>query len=208
MQHIVDLISVTPNAEQTILYCARVSSDQTKTSTELLGYLIRNKHWSPFELVHMTVEIVTSRAISQQILRHRSFSFQEFSQRYATIDEAQFFIGNARVKGSSNRQGSLETEDFELQQWWEDKQRDSAKFAFNAYQDALNNGIAPEVARFVLPLSTLTKLYMCGSLRSWIHYLELRYDEHTQLEHREIANWIKDIFIAQFPIIADAMWTV
>lgn len=199
----VDVISVTPEAEQIILYCARVSSDQTNEDTGLLRYLIRNKHWSPFELAHMTVEIITSRAISQQILRHRSFSFQEFSQRYAEVNE--YITYDPRMRGSTNRQSSLDTAEEADRQWWKDEQEIAAEVAFKAYRDALDLGIAPECARMVLPLSTKTKLYMCGSVRSWIHYLQLRCDEHTQLEHREIANAIKFLFDEHFPTIADAL---
>lgn len=199
----VKLISVTPDAEAIILYCARVSSDQTKTNTGLIGYLIRNKHWSPFEMAHMTVEIETSRAISQQIIRHRSFSFQEFSQRYAEVTEYEEVV--ARVKGSTNRQSSLDTDDEALKEWWDAVYERTCDGAFLTYSEALERGIAPEVARFVLPLSTTTKLYMCGSIRSWIHYFDLRCDKHTQLEHREVANAIRGIFDEQFPIIAAAI---
>lgn len=202
-QHSIQLISVTPNAEKIILYCARVSSDQSKTSTGLLDYLIRNKHWSPFEMAHMVIEIVTSRAISQQIIRHRSFSFQEFSQRYAKANNAISY--DARMKGSTNRQSSLDTAQLADQEWWYEEQENIAKAAFKSYNDALDLGIAPECARMVLPLSTQTQLYMAGSLRSWIHYFDLRCDEHTQLEHKEIANDIRVIFDGQFPIIAEAL---
>lgn len=199
----VRLVNRTEEAEPLILYCARVSSDQENTDPGLIAYLIKNKHWSPFEMAHMTVEIETSRAIAQQILRHRSFSFQEFSQRYARATSCEIY--SARVKGSTNRQSSLETGDDGIKQWWIDAQESVIKNAMHAYQIALDMGIANEVARFLLPQSTTTKLYMCGSLRSWIHYLELRTDEHTQLEHREIAEHIKRIFNLQFPIIAAAL---
>lgn len=199
----VELISATPDAERQILFCARVSSNQENDDPGLLKYLIRNHHWSPFELAHMVVEIRTSRAIAQQILRHRSFSFQEFSQRYAEVHD--YIVYEARVKGGSNRQGSLDTNDLELQRWWAHKQSLVADYAFGTYREAINRGIAPEVARFVLPLNTETKLYMSGSLRSWIHYFELRCDEHTQKEHREIALVARDIFNEQFPVIAEAL---
>lgn len=204
-QHRVQVITVTPDAEKIILYCARVSSDQTRTSPELLGYLIRNNHWSPFEMVHMVVEIITSRAISQQILRHRSFSFQEFSQRYARITKEATIRYDARMRGATNRQSSLDIAEQADKEWWNEEQERVAEVAFKSYQDALDLGIAPECARMVLPLSTETKLYMAGSLRSWIHYFDIRCDEHTQLEHREIANDIKVIFDEHFPTIAKAL---
>lgn len=199
----VELVSVTPNAEALILYCARVSSNQDNTDPGLLKYLIRNNHWSPFELAHMVVEINTSRAIAQQILRHRSFSFQEFSQRYAVAQETVFY--DARQSGSSNRQSSLEPLNEGDQQWWRKTQEDVAEYCFKAYHQALDLGIAKECARFVLPLSTKTKLYMSGSLRSWIHYFKLRCDPHTQKEHMDIALAIEEIFNMQFPIIAEAL---
>lgn len=200
----VSLVSTTPNAEKHILFCARVSSNQENGDPGLLGYLIRNRHWSPFEMAHMVLEIRTSRAIAQQILRHRSFSFQEFSQRYA---EAQtYIIYGARVKNEGgNRQGSTEIDDPELAAWWARAQMIVGKKAFETYHDALSRGIAPEVARFVLPLSTETTLYMSGSLRSWIHYLEQRIDPHTQREHRELALAAQQLFIEQFPVISEAL---
>ena len=203
----VKFINATPDAENNILFIARVSSNQENKSTGLITYLIRNGHWSPFEHASMTLEIVTSRAIAQQILRHRSFTFQEFSQRYA---QARDFIHyEARVKGDSNRQGSLETDDAELKEWWVTEQNIQNNSAFDLYEAALRRGIAPEVARFVLPLSTCTKLYMTGTLRSWIHYLGDgpggRTNPHTQKEHREIAELGKLIFSEQFPIISEAL---
>lgn len=201
--HSVELVSVTPDAEKTILFCARVSSDQTNESPGLLRFLIRNKHWSPFELAHMTVEIVTSRAIAQQIIRHRSFAFQEFSQRYAEPDG--FLVYPGRKQAKKNRQSSVDSLDPKIREWWYEWQQRHGERAMALYKMAINLGIAHECARFVLPLSTVTKLYMNGSLRSWIHYFDLRCDEHTQLEHREIANAIRDIFNEQFPIIAEAL---
>lgn len=199
----VHLVSVTPDAEKTILYCARVSSDQENTDTGLLRYLIRNKHWSPFELAHMVLEIRTSRAIAQQILRHRSFSFQEFSQRYAEVTNYVVYLG--RTQAEKNRQSSVDDLDQETQEWWITQQQLVADITFTAYKQALDRGIAKECARFVLPLSTETKLYMSGSVRSWIHYLEQRCDEHTQLEHRELAQAACGIFVEQFPTIAEAL---
>lgn len=199
----VQLISVTPSAESNILFCARVSSDQTNDSTGLLKYLIKNKHWSPFEMAHMVLEVRTSRAIAQQILRHRSFSFQEFSQRYATAPGPLLYQG--RRKGSSNRQSSIDDLPDEVQQEWITIQRVLYAHTSRAYKRALDLGIATECARFVLPQATETKLYMAGSVRSWIHYLEQRTDEHTQWEHRELALEAREIFIEHFPIISEAL---
>ena len=200
----IELVSITPDAEATILYIARVSSDQSNSDTKLLRYLIRNKHWSPFEMAHMTVGIRTSRAISQQILRHRSFSFQEFSQRYAEVQTVVFYAG--RRQAEKDRQSSIDDLDKETQETWLAIQRVAYDSAIAHYRHALSIGIAREVARFVLPLASETQLYMSGSLRSWIHYFELRCTKHTQLEHREIANSIKEVFIEQLPIISDALW--
>lgn len=207
----VSLISVTPEAEKTILYVARVSSkQQDSTNVGLIYFLIRNGHWSPFEHAMMTLEFLTSRAISQQIVRHRSFTFQEFSQRYSSADE--WIKYDVRVKGATNRQGSLETDDETLKEWWDAAQTASNNSAFAYYSEALARGIAPEVARFVLPMSTKTKLYMSGTLRSWIHYLGDgpggRTNSHTQKEHRDLALEGKEIFCTQFPIISTALgWT-
>jgi thymidylate synthase (FAD) len=199
----VKLVSVTTDAEDLILYCARVSSNQENTDTGLLRYLIRNKHWSPFELAHMVLEIRTSRAIAQQILRHRSFSFQEFSQRYAEAPGPIVYLG--RRKGSTNRQSSVDDLTDDEQTRWIHLQMDAYKAAAAAYKAALELGIANECARFVLPLATETKLYVSGSVRSWIHWIQLRTDEHTQFEHRELANCAKDIFCTQFPNTAEAL---
>lgn len=213
----VKLETVTPDAEKVILRIARVSSDQTNESTGLINYLIKNGHWSPFEHASMTLEINTSRAISQQIVRHRSFTFQEFSQRYAKLDFGPDIDGAivypARIKqGESNRQGSIETMDIALAVWWKELQKATMRATFYAYEQALEKGIAPELARMVLPLSSRTKLYMTGTLRSWIHYLGDgpggRTNPHTQQEHRELALMGKEIFCENFPIIAKALeWT-
>lgn len=198
----------TPNAESEILFIARVSSDQTKTDPGLLGYLIKHGHWSPFEMANMCVEIKTTRAIAQQILRHRSFSFQEFSQRYATATEVVLHVG--RKQSERNRQGSAGELDDEVQKEWVELQREALSDAVDAYQRALKLGVAKEQARFLLPLATATTLYMNGTLRSWIHYLDeknpgARTNDHAQQEHREIAEGIKQIFIAEFPIISQAL---
>lgn len=204
----VKLISVTPEAESTIMYCARVSNpaNQISKNTGLINYCIKHGHWSVFEMANMVVEIETSRAIAQQILRHRSFSFQEFSQRYA---EAQGFEGyEARRQDTTNRQNSIDDMSDEDQEWFCTVQNDVQEFCDQAYQQALQRGIAKEQARFLLPLSTTTKLYMNGTVRSWLHYLDLRCGNGTQKEHKDIADCIKDIFTEQFPNIAKAKgWT-
>jgi thymidylate synthase (FAD) len=200
----VKLISITPEAEKNIMYMARVSNpkNQDSENTKLLDYCIKHGHWSVFEMAHMTVEIVTSRAIAAQILRHRSFSFQEFSQRYS---EAQNFeIYDARRQDTKNRQNSIDDLSVEEQAWFHDAQSQIILLANDLYAKALEKQIAKESARFLLPLSTQTKLYMTGSVRSWLHYLDVRCGSGTQLEHVEIANEIKKIFIEQLPIIAKA----
>ena len=193
--------------EGLIAYVARVSNPTNQTNMEtapkLLKYLIKNQHWSPFELVHMTVEIQTSRAIAQQILRHRSFSFQEFSQRYAEATE--FEIYNARRQDTKNRQNSIDDMPYEVKAWFEQAQKNLQDESMKYYREALSHGIAKEQARFLLPLSTQTTIYMSGSVRSWIHYLQLRCGNGTQLEHKEIADAIKAIFCEQFPNTAEAL---
>lgn len=203
--------SCSGQAEAVISYVARVSNPanqaNTETSPKLLKYLIKHKHWSPFEMAHMTVEITTSRAIAAQILRHRSFSFQEFSQRYAEVTE--FITYPARRQDVKNRQNSIDDLNDLNKEWFINRQHDTQAYCYQLYQEALDRGIAKEQARFLLPLSTQTTLYMCGSARSWIHYIDLRTDPATQLEHREIAEKCKSIFCKQFPSIAEALeWKV
>jgi len=200
----VKLISVTPDAEKTIMYCARVSNpaNQNSQNPKLLDYCIKNGHWSIFEMANMVIEIETSRAIAQQILRHRSFSFQEFSQRYAEAQEFEYY--NARRQDNKNRQNSIDDMSVEDQYWFEQAQSSIMLHAMEKYKEALSKGIAKEQARFLLPLSTITKLYMNGTVRSWLHYLDLRCGNGTQLEHKQIADKIKKIFIEQFPNIAKA----
>lgn len=200
----VRLISITPDAEKTMMYCARVSNpaNQDSQNTKLLDYCIKNNHWSIFEMANMVVEIETSRAIAAQILRHRSFSFQEFSQRYAAASDCQFY--NARRQDSKNRQNSIDDMSKEDRDWFLSAQLDIWSRANDLYKQALDKGIAKEQARFLLPLSTTTKLYMNGTVRSWIHYLDLRCANGTQLEHKEIADAIKKVFCEQLPIIAKA----
>jgi len=203
----VKIISVTPDAEKTIAYCARVSSphQDNPAFAKLLSYCIKNGHWSPFEMANMVVEIKTSRGISPQILRHRSFSFQEFSQRYAAVDDSGVVIYAARRQDSKNRQNSIDDLSDAVIAEWEARQLENWKRAFEHYQWALDNNIAKECARFVLPLGCSTKLYMQGSLRSWIHYLQLRCGNGTQKEHKDIADEIKELFCSNFPIIAEAL---
>lgn len=188
-----------------IAYCARVSNpanqNNTETSTKLLSYLMKNQHWSPFEMASLTLEIRTTRDIARQILRHRSFSFQEFSQRYATQQAAPVIRG-ARLQDTKNRQNSIEIDDKEIEVWWELAQRDIAAETNLIYQQALSKGIAKEVARSVLPEGiTESVLYMAGTIRSWIHYCQLRTAPGTQKEHREIAKDCQRILFEQFPAI-------
>ncbi|WP_076792817.1 FAD-dependent thymidylate synthase [Chlorobium sp. KB01] len=199
----IDNQQLTP--EGLIAYCARVSSPHQESTDyqKLLTYCIAHKHWSVFEMVDMTVEIVTSRAISPQILRHRSFQFQEFSQRYARAQEIERY--QPRRQDSKNRQNSLEDLDCETVAWFDEAQKRVARLTLEEYDRALEKGIAKECARVLLPMATQTKLYMKGSIRSWIHYLEVRTDSSTQKEHRDIALEIKKIFMAQFPVTSAAL---
>ena len=195
-------------AEQLVAYAARVSNpanqNNTKTAGKLLRYLIRENHWSPFEMVHLTMEITTTRDISRQIIRHRSFSFQEFSQRYAVSEN--FENREARLQDDKNRQNSIETDDPDLAAEWREIQSDLINHAKNAYSWALGKGIAKEQARAVLPEgNTVTTLYMAGSLRSWIHYCDLRMANGTQKEHMEIAKKCWDIITGHFPSVAEAL---
>lgn len=194
-------------AEDLISYVARVSNPSNQanfeTSPRLLAYLIRNSHWSPFEHAYMTVEIETSRAIAAQILRHRSFTFQEFSQRYAEATEYVYY--DARRQDSKNRQNSIDDMSEEDKEWFDTAQTDVMLKASSLYEEAIKRGIAKEQARFLLPLSTKTKLYMTGSVRSWIHYISLRSGNGTQKEHAEIAQRIKDLFCKEFPATSNAL---
>lgn len=196
-------------AEDLIVYCARVSNPSNQSSVEtgehLLKYCVKKGHWSVFETASMTVEIHTSRAISAQLLRHRSFTFQEFSQRYAAIsDFALARAPEARMQDTKNRQSSLPCEDEGTSRWWENVSANIMDLSRNVYDQAVEKGIAKEVARMVLPLATPTRLYMTGSVRSWIHYLEQRLDVATQLEHRFVAIDVADVFCTHFPTIAEA----
>jgi thymidylate synthase (FAD) len=210
--NLVELVSVTPGAQEVISYCARVSNPNNQlnfnNSSKLIKYLIANKHWSPFELAHMTLQIKTTRGIAPQILRHRSFTFQEFSQRYAAVDESGLTLYVARRQDAKNRQNSVDDLTEEIKQEWLVRQQQNWKQSFEHYTWALDNGIAKECARFVLPLGCNTTLYMSGSIRSWIHYIDLRASNGTQKEHMDIAIACKDIFKTELPDIAAAMdWT-
>jgi thymidylate synthase (FAD) len=208
----VELVHVTPDAEELITKMARVSAPENESNMEtaprLLRYLIKHQHWSPFEMANMCVEIQTTRGISAQILRHRSFSFQEFSQRYADVSAmGSAEIPQLRRQDHKNRQNSIDdltAEDVgvyyrRISQLFED--------AENLYREMVSNGVAKECARNVLPLSSRTRLFMNGTLRSWLHYIKLREAHGTQIEHQVIAKEIKVIFTAQFPIIAEAAFS-
>jgi len=193
------------NPEDLIVYCARVSNPSNQfnneTAPKLIAYLIKHKHWSPFEMVDMTVEIKTSRAIAAQILRHRSFSFQEFSQRYSEATNLEPI--EWRLQGSTNRQ--VGDEKLELQSELNGAIEDFLGASVVVYNHLIENGIAKECARMLLPLCTETTIYMKGSIRSWIHYILIRAAQETQKEHREIAEQIKNIFVSKFPNVAQAL---
>lgn len=195
-------------AEQLIAYCARVSNPANQDnpdSERLLKYLVKNKHWSPFEMVHVIMEIQTTRDIGRQILRHRSFSFQEFSQRYAAVQEMSE-PREARLQDQKNRQNSIETNDVHLDQEWYNRQATYLEWALKEYNWAIENGIAKEVARSVLPEGlTMSRMYMSGSLRSWIHYCELRMANGTQKEHRELATQCWNVIVEQFPSLKNVL---
>lgn len=209
MNYSTRLITLTPNAEQTLLYCARVSNpaNQDSNQTGLINYLIKHNHWSPFEMANMVVEIETSRAISAQILRHRSFTFQEFSQRYEKVQE--FCSYPARRQDAQNRQNSIDDMVESQRDWFNFALASVQSKAQEFYDRAIDKGIAKEQARFLLPMSAKTKIYMNGTLRSWIHYIQLRTAVETQKEHRDIAVSIKEIFCNKFPITAQALgWEI
>jgi thymidylate synthase (FAD) len=210
-------ISMTP--EEFIVYIARVSNPSnqmnTETAPKLINYLVKHKHWSPFEFVDMTVEIVTRRSIAAQILRHKSFSFQEFSQRYSSVTNVQEI--EIRKQAEKNRQSSAESFNPVLSESRITNYKKSGEIkaseaigdfleaSMRLYSELIDAGVAREVARDILPLATETTMYMKGSIRSWIHYLELRTGDDTQKEHRDIANQIKNIFIQNFPNIGEAL---
>ena len=189
-----------------VAYCARVSNpdnqNNKETSEKLVKYLMKHKHWSPFEMVSACLEIETTRDIARQILRHRSFSFQEFSQRYADpTKDLDFEVREARLQDPKNRQNSVVTDDVELQAMWEDKQRSVINASLDAYNWAIDNGIAKEQARAVLPEgNTVSRMYVNGTLRSWVHYIELRGANGTQQEHIEIAHAVAKVISDIFPM--------
>ena len=197
------------DTEDFIAYVARVSNpsnqNNTDTSERLLKYLVKNKHWSPFEMAHVVMEIETTRDIARQILRHRSFTFQEFSQRYADPTKDLGFVHReARLQDTKNRQNSIETDDTELQQKWKDKQWFITNVVRDTYEWAVENGIAKEQARAVLPEGlTISRMYMSGSVRSWIHYCQLRCANGTQKEHREIATQCWEELIKIYPVLTN-----
>ena len=209
----VKLISYTQSVDQNqsfqdlVAYCAKVSNpanqNNTETNEKLINYLIKNNHWSPLEMVSICIEIETTRDIARQILRHRSFSFQEFSQRYA-LANLEFELREARIQDKKNRQNSIEIDDHVLKETWENVQDRVAETSESAYKWAIENGIAKEQARAVLPEGmTVSRLYMNGTLRSWVHYIQLRSGNGTQKEHREVALMCANIIEPIFPMIKE-----
>ena len=220
MQSNVNLISYTQNGgflqglddlEGLVAYCARVSNpsnqNNAETATKLIKYLIKHKHWSPLEMVNACLEIETTRDIARQILRHRSFSFQEFSQRYADpVKELEFTTREARLQDTKNRQNSLDNTNYWLEVHWKMKQQKLIELARETYGWAITNGVAKEQARAVLPEGlTMSRMYMNGTLRSWVHYIELRTDPSTQKEHREVAQKCALEIAKVFPLIEDIL---
>jgi len=202
--------SVTNNLVDLVAYYARVSNPTSQISAlnneRLIKYLIKHKHWSPFEMVNICLDIVTTRDISHQIIRHRTFSFQEFSQRYSATEVVNE-IRETRLQDTTNRQNSLENDNEVLDKWWIGQQSDVMDTAYRLYDSALKKGIAKEQARVILPEGlTRTRLYMNGSLRSWIHYIELRTDPATQKEHRIVAEQCADAIEVVFPMIMNFKW--
>jgi thymidylate synthase (FAD) len=206
----VSTVWATPEGEALVAFMARVSNpgnqDNPASAPKLIKYLAKNNHWSPFEMVNLCVEIETTRDIARQILRHRSFSFQEFSQRYAEVPQDGFEYGEARLQDSKNRQNSLESSDKELQKWWTATQARAALDAQYLYKEALDKGIAKEVARKLLPEGlTVSRMYMNGTLRSWLHYVGIRCDAATQKEHREVALLCKQEIAKAFPSMLEVL---
>ena len=204
----VELVWATPDIEEKVAYCARVSNPENQhnheTAPKLLKYLMKHKHWSPFEMANVCMEIETTRDIARQILRHRSFSFQEFSQRYAVVND--FSIRECRMQDTKNRQNSLKIDDLEMQNWWNATQLRVQHEAEFMYQAALNRGIAKEQARALLPEGmAVSRMYMNGTLRSWLHYIEVRTDPSTQKEHRDVAEACKTVLSVLCPSIMEAM---
>ncbi len=213
MNQKVELVSVTPDAEKTMGYVARVSNPSNQDNPKVAGllkYCIKHGHWSVFEQAFMTLEIHTTRGLAAQLLRHRSMTYQEFSQRYAdsSLLTEEIPLPELRRQDTKNRQNSIDDIDPFVKQEFEIKMRQHFDAGMKLYKEMLDADIAKECSRFVLPLAVPTKLYMTGSVRSWIHYIDLRSGHGTQKEHMEIANMCKAIFVEQFPICAEAMeWT-
>ena len=207
--HNVQLLSLTPEAEKTMAYIARVSNPKNQNNEDfsrLLSYCIKNEHWSVFEQSFMTLQIETNRGIAAQILRHRSFTFQEFSQRYADSTQlGDIPIPELRRQDIKNRQNSISDLPEELKSKYINKIKEHFKKASNLYEEMLDAGIAKECSRFILPLATPTRIYMTGSCRSWIHYIKLRTANGTQEEHKQIALNCRKIFKANFPIVSKAL---
>lgn len=200
------------NVQDLVAFCARVSNPSnqynTETSEKLINYLIRNAHWSPLEMVSACLEIETTRDIARQILRHRSFSFQEFSQRYSDpTKDLSFVLREARLQDTKNRQNSIKTDDTELQEWWDEKQQFLIDYVRETYREAIERGIAKEQARAILPEgNTMSRMYMNGTIRSWIHYIQLRSANGTQLEHQLVALECAKAIAKIFPM-ADNLCT-
>ena len=206
----VKLISVTPDAEKHMAYCARVSNPSNQNNEKfsgLLKYCVKHQHWSIFEQAFMTLEINTTRGLAAQVLRHRSFTYQEFSQRYAdsSLLSEEIPVPELRRQDTKNRQNSIDDIDPFVKQEFEIKMKKHFEDGMKLYKEMLDEGIAKECSRFVLPLAVPTKMYMTGSVRSWIHYIDLRSANGTQKEHMDIALGAKEIFIEQFPSVAEAM---
>ena len=206
----IKLVSVTPDAEKTIAYVARVSNPQNQDNDKfagLLTYCIKHGHWSVFEQAFMTVEINTTRGLAAQILRNRSFTYQEFSQRYADVSfiREEIPLPELRRQDEKNRQNSIDDIDPKVVEKYNTKMRKQFDAAIDLYKEMLHDGIAKECARFVLPLATPTRLYMTGSIRSWIHYIELRSAHGTQKEHIELVENVRKVFIEQFPTVSEAL---
>jgi thymidylate synthase (FAD) len=206
----VKLVTVTPDAEKTMAYIARVSNPKNQDNEKfagLLSYCIKHGHWSVFEQSHMTLEIETTRGLAAQILRHRSFTYQEFSQRYAdsSLLGDTIPLPELRSQDTKNRQNSIDDVDQFVKQDFQLKMQRHFVDGMKLYKEMLDAGIAKECARFVLPLATPTRLYMTGSCRSWIHYINLRSAHGTQKEHTEIVKQCKEIFVEQFPSVSEAL---
>ena len=207
--HTARLVSITPEAEKQIVYMARVSNpsnqNNLETAPRLIKYLIKHKHWSPFEMASMQVEIETTRAIAAQVLRHRSFSFQEFSQRYSSVDQlGTIGLPHLRSQDLKNKQASHDDLDQSEVDLMNKQIQQLYHQTFDYYEFLLSKGVAKECARSILPLGTPTRLYMSGTIRSWIHYIQIRAGVETQLEHRLIAEAVKDIFEQHLPSVYEA----